>query len=253
MMTPDYEVKLLLVPAAVLDSGRKLTSAVRAAFGIPSSVLKMNVQFLDTDCKEIYATGWCPRVRKTEGESDFELTYKKRYPITAGDIDGALATAQADGFDADASGYDAQIEWGYEQRALSIGRAKCASCAGCSGMELPGTAASRSMLIDEAPRKFDDWVAKSWGTRTLATSRIYGPVLAKRWSGAWSGMKLYVEVWPIRNAAGTGTEDIVEASFKTASRTTASSKHASLMAYLRSRGWLLPEDGLKTKTIMDRY
>jgi hypothetical protein len=253
MMKPDYEVKLLLAPSAVLGSDRKLTSAVRAAFDIPSSVLKMNVQFLDTDRKEIYDHGWCPRVRKTEGEPDLELTYKKRYPVTGGDIDGALATAQGEGFDADATSYEAQIEWGYEKQTLSIGRAKRASSAGWSGMELPDTAASRSILIDEAPRRFDDWVAKRWGTGALATSRIYGPVLAKRWIGAWSGMKLYVEVWPIRNAAGTGTDDIVEASFKTTSRTTASGKHDSLMADLHSKGWLLPEDGLKTKIIMDRY
>ena len=85
MMKPDYEVKLLMAPSAVLDTDRKLTSAVRSAFDIPSVVLKMNVQFLDTDSKDIYGNGWCPRVRKTEGEPDFELTYKKRYPVTDGD------------------------------------------------------------------------------------------------------------------------------------------------------------------------
>jgi hypothetical protein len=253
MMTPDYEVKLLLAPAAVLGPDRKLTSSVRAAFGIPASVLKMNVQFLDTDSKEIYDNGWCPRVRKTEGEPDFELTYKKRYPITGGDIDSALATAAAEGFGAEATGYEAQIEWGYARQTLSIGRTKRTSSAGSSGMELPGTAASRSILIAQAPGKFDDWVAKGWGTRTLATARIYGPVLAKRWIGAWSGMKLFIEVWPIRNAAGTGTDDFVEASFKTTIRATASSKHDSLVDDLQSKGWLLAEDSLKTKLIMDRY
>src|ERR1700709_765614 len=137
MMKPDYEVKLLMAPSAVLDTDRKLTSAVRSAFDIPSVVLKMNVQFLDTDSKDIYGNGWCPRVRKTEGEPDFELTYKKRYPVTDGDIDGALATAAGEGFDADATTYEAQIEWGYEKQTLSIGRAKRASCAGCKGMDLP--------------------------------------------------------------------------------------------------------------------
>jgi len=252
-MKPDFEVKLLLKPAAVLDADHRPTKAVRAAFEMPSSALKMNVQFVDTDRKDIYDSGWCPRIRKTEGEADFELTYKKRYPIAAGDIDGALATAAADGFDADASSYEAQVEWGYEKQTLSISRAKSASDAGYSGMALPAGDASRSMLIDAAPRRFDDWGSDGWGTGALATARVYGPVLAKRWVGTWSAMPLYVEVWPIRDAAGTGTEDIVEASFKTTSRKTASSKHDSLMADLRTKGWLLPEDGLKTKTIMDRY
>jgi hypothetical protein len=52
MMKPDYEVKLLLQPSVVLGSDRKLTSAVRTAFGIPSSVLKMNVQFVDIGCRD---------------------------------------------------------------------------------------------------------------------------------------------------------------------------------------------------------
>ncbi len=194
-MTPDYEVKLLLNPAVVLGSDHKLTSTVRSAFGMPSTVTKMNVQFLDTNSKTIYANGWSPRIRKTEGESDFELTYKKRYAITGGNIDGALTTANAEGFDAGDTGYEAQVEWGYQQLTLSISRPKTASDAGYSG----------------------------------------------------------IEVWPILNAAGTGTEDIVEASFKTTSRTTASSKHDSLVAYLQSKGWFVAQDSLKTQLIMDRY
>jgi hypothetical protein len=252
-LKPDYEVKMLLAPTAVLGPDRKLTTAVRTAFGIPSKVLKMSVQFLDTDGRDIYDAGWSPRIRKTEGESGFELTYKKRYSIDAGEIDEALARAAADGFDANGGGYEAQIEWGYEKQTLSISRAKSASSSGYAGMDLPDVDASRSMLIDEAPRKFDDWRADRWGTGALGAARIYGPVLAKRHEGRWSDMKLYIEVWPIRDATGTGTTDIVEASFKTTSRKTASSKHDSLMADLRAKGWLLPEDGLKTKTIMDRY
>lgn len=251
-MTPDYEVKLLMSPAAVLGSDHKLTGPVLSAFGMPTTVTKMNVQFLD-DAKELYDNGWSPRIRKTEGESGFELTYKKRYPITGGDIDGTLTTANAEGFDSGDTGYEAQVEWGYQKQTLSISRPKSASSSGYSGMELPGTSNSRSMLISNAPDKFDDWLFGGWGTDVLGVSRIYGPVLAKRSIGTWSGMTLYVEVWPILNAAGTGTEDIVEASFKTTSRTTASTKHDSLIAYLQSKGWFLAQDSLKTQLIMDRY
>jgi hypothetical protein len=45
-------------------------------------------------------------------------------------------------------------------------------------------------------------------------------------------MPLYLEVWPLLNFAGTGIEYIVEASFKTKSRTTASVEQSSLAAYL---------------------
>lgn len=251
-MTPDYEVKLLLNPATTLGSDHKLTSSVRTQFGLPTTVTKMNVQFLD-DAEEIYGEGWSPRIRKTEGEDDFELTYKKRYPVAGGDVNAALTTANTEGFDAGDTGYEAQVEWGYSKQTLSISRKKTASDSGYSGMTLPGASASRNFLIGEAPDKFDDWLFNGWGTGVLATSRVYGPVLAKRSVGTYSGVQLYVEVWPILNAAGTGTEDVVEASFKTTSSSTASTKKASLQALLQSKGWFLAQDSLKTQLIMDRY
>jgi hypothetical protein len=120
-------------------------------------------------------------------------------------------------------------------------------------MDLPATRTSRSMLIGHAPDRFDDWLRNGWGADALRIARIYGPVLARRWIGAWSAMTLYVEVWPLLDAAGAGTEHVVEASFKTTNRTTASAAHDSLIADLQRRGWLLAQDSLKTQLIMDRY
>lgn len=252
-MVPDYEVKLLLNPNVVLGSDFKLTSTVRSAFGMPETVTKMNVQFLDTNAKDIYNNGWSPRIRKTEGENDFELSYKKRYAITGNDINGALTLANQEGFNSGDTGYEAQIEWGYQKKTLSITRSKSGSKSGYSGMDLPNQADSRSLLINNAPDKFNNWVSSGWGTSKLSSSRIYGPVLAKRSVGTWSGQELYIEVWPIRNAAGTGTEYVVEASFKTTSQSTASVKHDELITYLQGKGWFLAQDSLKTQLIMDRY
>ncbi|KAK4159495.1 hypothetical protein QBC43DRAFT_326987 [Cladorrhinum sp. PSN259] len=254
-MTPDYEIKLLLNATAVLDpSTHKLTPSVLSAFSMPTSVTKMNVQFLDTSSKTIYSAGWSPRIRKTEGEADFELTYKKRYSITGSDITAALNAANADGFDSSETNYEAQVEWGYAQKTLSISRKKTAAKSGYSGMDLPNLSDSRSMLIDKAPGKFVDWNGQNnWGTDLLAVSRIFGPVLAKRSVGTWSGLQVYIEVWPILDAAGTGIEYLVEASFKTGSVSVASAKSADLQSYLEGYGWFQAGDSLKTGLIMDRY
>jgi hypothetical protein len=252
-MTPDYEVKLLMNPSTTLGSDKKPTAAVLSAFGAPSTVTKMNVQFLDTSAKDIYTAGWSPRIRKIEGESGFELTYKKRYPVGASGIDGALSQANSEGFDASDTNYDAQIEWGYQKQTLSISRKKDATKSGYSGMDLPNQSDSRSLLSSNAPGKFVDWLGSGWGTTKLASSRIFGPVLAKRSVGTWKGRELDIEVWPIKAASGSGTDYIVEASFKTTSRTTASADHDALQAYLQSKGWFLAQDSLKTQQIMDRY
>ncbi|UKS27433.1 hypothetical protein LOZ80_00315 [Paenibacillus sp. HWE-109] len=252
-MVPNYEVKLLLDPSVVLGSDFKLTSGVKTAFGMPDTVTKMNVQFLDTNAKDIYNNGWSTRIRKTEGENDFELSYKKRYAVTGSDINGALTLANQEGFNSGDTGYEAQIEWGYQKKTLSITRTKSGSKSGYSGMDLTNQSDSRSLLINNAPDKFNNWVSSGWGTSKLSSSRIYGPVLAKRSIGTWSGQQLYIEVWPILNASGTGTEYVVEASFKTNSQTTASTKHDELITYLQNKGWFLAQDSLKTQLIMDRY
>ncbi|TDF98340.1 hypothetical protein E1757_11060 [Paenibacillus piri] len=252
-MVPDYEVKLLLDSAVVLGSDNKLNGTVRDAFGMPETVTKMNVQFMDTDNKDIYDNGWVARIRKTEGEKDFELTYKKRYPITNGNIDAALTKANQEGFDSSDTNYEAQVEWGYQNQTLSLSRVKSDSKAGYSGMDLPSASDSRKLLVNNVPVKMDKWLYSGWGTDMLNNSRIYGPVLAKRYIGTWSGIKTYIEIWPIQNAAGTGIEYVVEASFKTTSRTTAQQKHDELIVYLQSKGWFLPQDSLKTQLIMDRY
>lgn len=251
-MTPEYEVKLLLNSAVVLGFDKKLTNTVLSTFNMPSTVTKLNVQFLDKVSREIYYAGWSPRIRKIESEDDFELTYMKRYVVTGGDIDAALTAANNDGFDATDAKYDAQVEWGYQKQTSSVSRKKTATGSGNSRTDLPGTNESRAMLIDKAPNKFDNYGSRNWGTGALATSRIFGPILTERSIGMWNGMPLYIKVWPILNQASTGVAYIVEASFKTKSHATAKKEREVLIAYLQDKGWLLPQDSLKTQLIMER-
>ncbi|KAJ4178544.1 hypothetical protein NW767_014838 [Fusarium falciforme] len=106
-MTPEHEVKLLLKPTAVLGPDNELTSAILSTFDTLPTVTKLN----------------SARVRKTENEDDFELTYKTRYAITGGDINAPLTTANIDEFDAGDTKYEAQVEWGYQkQHSISARR-----------------------------------------------------------------------------------------------------------------------------------
>ncbi|KAF4170830.1 hypothetical protein CNMCM8694_005647 [Aspergillus lentulus] len=254
-MVPEYEVRLQLNPAAVLGPNHELTDTVLSTFGIPpTSPIKLNVQFLDTSDKELYTAGWSARIRKTENEDDFELTYKKRYTITGGDIDAALAAANNDGFSTASANYEAQVEWGYQNQTLSISRKKTIADSGNSRMDLPGTSRSIEMLVKEAPDKFENWRPNNWGTRALAVSRIFGPVCASRCIGTWNQMRLYLEVWPLIKLKGsTEIEYIVEASFKTKSRQTAADEKSRLADRLEEKGWFLAQDSLKTQLIMERY
>jgi hypothetical protein len=261
-MVPNYEVKLLMKPEVVLGSDNKLENTVRSTFSIPEKVEKMNVQFLDTNTKDIFDYGWSLRIRKMEDDDDdkFELTYKKRYPIVDGpdgnieaNIDAVLTTAKNEGFDSTTT-YKAQVEVGYRKQVLSFSHDKSYRDSNFSGMKLPLESASREMLTKKVPLEFKNWWNESWGIRKIAVSRIYGPVLAKRSEGNWDDVKLYIEVWPIKKSKDcTDIEYIVEVSFKTPSLTTALEKRSKLETLLRSKDWLLAQDSLKTSLIMERY
>ncbi|KAJ5894988.1 hypothetical protein N7495_006679 [Penicillium taxi] len=252
-MKPDYEVKLLLNTRAVLTSTNELIDSVLSTFNMPTTSMKLNFQFLDTNSKDLYTASWIARIRKPDNQDDFELTYKRRYAISGGNIDAALTAANHDGFNAGSKKYKAQVDWGYSKQTLSISRDKTFADPKRSKTDLPGTSDSRKMLIDEAPDKFANWKLDKWGTTVLAESRIFGPLLTRRFIGLWNKMPLDIEILPIRNLAGTEVDYIVEASFKTKSHTTALTEQSNLAAFLKSKDWLLAEDSLKTQLIMDRY
>lgn len=262
-MAPDHEVSLLLDPENVLTAAHELTDSIQSAFDVKPPVTIINVQFLDTNDKEIYSSNWSTRIRKFENEGKLELTYKRRYTITNSNINTALDVANEDGFNATDKKYEAQVEWDFQMKTLSISRKKKGLDVGIGHTDLPVESDSRQMLVDEAPDKFDKWKPyksqpnkwhpKTWGTSALKESRIFGPVLMSRFTGSWNGLKLYLEIWPLRNSTGTGIEHFVEASFKTDSETTASVEQSNLVAFLKSKNWLLQQDSSMTKLIMGRY
>ncbi len=255
-MVPDYELKVFLDPDVVLDQDRRLKQDVITYFQMPSTVEKLAVQFMDTEDLDLNDEGWAVRIRKKEEytDSEFQLTYKKRYPIVNGDINAALDQAEQEGFDASDTNYEAQVDWGYAKQTLSISRKKKITRSGYEGMELPTRKDSREWTIDEAPGKFEDWGSNNWGTDHLEdVHKPFGPVKAKRHIGTWEGLEIYVEVWQMLNENGTGFDYVVEASFKTPSYATAAAKKTQLEQEMSSEGWFLAQDQLKTQMILERY
>ena len=254
-LLPDYEVKVLMKPSEVLVPNNKLRNEVLSEFSMPSSTKKMSIQFMDTKDRDIYTNGWNLRIRKTEGDKDFELTYKKRYPIVdglsstaEGRIAAALETAEQTGFVSTAT-YQAQVEVGYEKQTLSISHDEEAPGPGAEAMELPSEEDSLRFLAIKAPEEF-----KNWGADHLAKSIIYGPVFAKRSKGTWGDFRLFIEVWPVRKSkTDASLEPIVEVSFKTPDLKQALEGRDKLVELLREKGWFLDKEILRTKLIMERY
>ncbi|CDN45882.1 MULTISPECIES: hypothetical protein [Paenibacillus] len=252
VMVPGYEVKLLLSPAAALGSDGKPSPALASAFGL-GSAQSIGVEYFDTGSLDLNSKGWDVRFRKKADKSNFEISYKKRYPIVNGNINAALEQARLEGFTSSDDNYEAEIDWNYSKQTLSISTEKKKSASGYSGTALPAESKALGMAVDEIPGKLENWSASGWGKGKLSAARAHGPVAVSKYTGAFDGLETDLEIWPIRSASGTGTETIVEVSFKTDDAGEAAAERDKLIAFVQGKGWLVPQDSLKTQLILERY
>ncbi len=249
---PAYEVKFLAKPELVLNTDGTPRSEVIQTLGLNSTARNISAEYFDTNALNLNQAGWDVRFRKKDDKNNYELTYKKRYPVINGDVNAALTLANQEGFNASDDNYEAEIDWGYGKQTLSFSNTKKVDT-NATGVQLPSQQEALSMLLDKLPGKLKNWSSSNWGKQQLTASRAYGPVTFQRYEGTWNGQELTLEVWPIRNAAGTGVENIVEISFKTADSTEVSGLRTQLMQVLANKNWLIPADGLKTQLILERY
>ncbi|MGC5775526.1 CYTH domain-containing protein [Paenibacillus pabuli] len=249
---PAYEVKFLAKPELVLNTDGTPRSEVIQTLGLSSTARNISAEYFDTNSLKLNQAGWDVRFRKKDDKNNYELTYKKRYPVINGDVNAALTLANQEGFDASDDNYEAEIDWGYGKQTLSFSNTKKVDTQ-AAGVQLPSQQEALSMLLDKLPGKLKNWSSSNWGKQQLTASRAYGPVTFQRYEGTWNGQELTLEVWPIRNAAGTGIENIVEISFKTTDATAVSGLRTQLMQVLENKNWLIPADGLKTQLILERY
>jgi len=250
---PNYEVKVYLDAAKVLDVEFKPTRDADRVLDLKDSNRKISMQFLDARPPQIHPEGWDVRVRKFEDDEKFELSYKRRYPLAPGQLADALALAARQGFHAQEGDYAAQVEWGFQKQTLSFTLKKEFKAKGYRGMNLPSLDDVRAAAVKALPGKLDRWKQEGWARGVLANGHLYGPVLGKRWAGRWQGPSLSFEVWLIRTESGQGYEPVVELSFKEAEQAKAAAARDKLLDFLRDQHWLLERDVLKTEMILKRY
>lgn len=248
---PDYEVKFLLDSKQILEQNGALKNSVSSAFNMNGAAKRLSVEYFDTNGLDLNGAGWNVRFRKKEDKKNYELAYKKRYTIVNGDIQAALTKANAEGFNASDDNYEAEVDWGYGKQTLSFTTEKKVDAA--KGLSLPAPDQALGMLLTNLPGKLKNAGSSNWGKDMLAKSREHGPVSVSKYEGTFNGLETDIEVWPIRSANGSSTENIIEVSFKTTDYQAASDNRSKLMALLQAKGWLVPQDSLKTNLVLERY
>jgi hypothetical protein len=104
------------------------------------------------------------------------------------------------------------------------------------------------------PDKLRHWKEEGWAQRILSSARVYGPVEGRRWRGRHEEIddKITIEVWALPAANRTGTEHIVEISFKEKTYDEDMAKRKKLRKFCKGKGWLLKADVLKTELLLMR-
>lgn len=248
-----YEVKFLLDSNQVLNKDHRLKKEYRNYFDTSSDYLTMGILYLDTETQDFNNQGWINRIRVKEGKSDFELTYKKRYPIQDGNIEEAITLANQEGFDKTDTNYSAEIDWGYSKMTLSLSCKKEKSNKGYNDLELPKKNAAIDMIKDRMPGKEEDWLYKNWGKETINDAKKAGPVYCYRYEGKYEGTDIDIEIMPIENQSSGEITYITEVSFKEDDYNSADELRSSLMDDLDELWILKHEDSLKTQMILDAY
>ncbi len=253
VVTPTYQIKLRLDPAAALTMARRPTDAVITALHLATAPERNAVQYLDTDSLELCAEGWSVRIKRDESAGKFCLTFKKRYPA-GGDLSGVLNRANDEGFDATDTNYDAQVDWSFTTRTLDLAADKKMPADNYRGLRMPDDDASREMVLraDKLPGKLGKWRPDNWAATQLHHARVHGPVVESAYHGHFAGNKVQLQITPLRDRDGVGYE-YVEVSAEATDLPTAAALRDRLIATLDAAGWLLHEDAFKTDLVLESY
>ncbi|MBO1299853.1 MULTISPECIES: hypothetical protein [unclassified Enterococcus] len=256
----DTEVKFLLEPTLVLDEDGQLSSSFLETLDLTvNRQRRIDMQFMDTLEQDFNDQGWIHRIRQRNWQNNWQLTYRKRFPlawpVTEGSIQAALKTAENEGFTEE--DWEFEIDWSYDSAVLSTSSTKTVDLPlGVRPGDLPDTSLARRLLIDNQPALVPVIDYNQLINQTL----IHGPVYFDRYEFSVPELggsnALRIEVLPIKTEDGQGIEYIVEASFVGENQELAATEKQRdyLFARLSTMDDLVvPKSGLRTSTILQRY
>ena len=245
----SYEVHLFLDSGQVLDENHFLKKEVRNDFATGKKYKPFGLAYFETADQQFDREGWINRIRMREDKPDkgLKLTYKKRYPVTDDDVASAMRGAETDGFLLSDDVLSLEVEWGYTGMTLSISAESTEESGEYTGIAELDLADAIAMMKKYMPPEEKDWKFENWGTDTLETARMAGPVYFNRYTGEYQGKEVLIEVWEIKDTY------ITELSVKAQDCEEAAAIREELMDSLDRQGILVKQDSLKTQQILDAF
>ena len=251
----ETEVHFLLDSDAVMDEDHKLKKEIRSEFDTGKKIKKFGVVYYDGTDRGFEREGWINRIRMQEGKADkgFELTYKKRYPVSGTDVDEAVRRAREEGFDLFGESWEAQVEWGFSSMTLSISLKEDVDSDGWESIADLDLDEGRAMLEQHMPVEEWDWGAEQWGSKAIESAQMAGPVFFERYNGKFGDSKVQIEVWEIPGPESGGERFITEISLTAEDCEAAAGIREELGERLKELGILTEENSLKTQKVLDAF
>lgn len=243
------EVKFIL-DNKVLDANGRVNAEYVKAFSLaePSSRI---IVYVDTPDRAFFSAGWINRLRE-RGEKKDDCTYKRRYAVSDGNIDAAVALAKSEGIDGNA-GFEAELDWSAEKVTLDYSKKIKIEPAAYPDFSVDSLASAVHILESAMPAEEADFAEKGWGTRLLKDSMLVGPVKSLQYKGKISDKKITLEVWIMENPKTHEVSRITELSFGAKSYEQAAELRKTIYAHLSGLGVLEKKSVLKTSAVFDFF
>ena len=251
----ETEVHYLLDSEAVLDEEHLLKKEFCNEFETAKKAKTYGVVYFDGEDRVFEKKGWINRIRMQEGKAEkgFELTYKKRYRISGTDVDSAVRRAAEDGFDLAGGEWEAEVEWGFTSMTLSVSLNKDVPAGGKKGVSELTPEEALSMVEQNMPAEERDWGTGQWGSSSLESAQMVGPVYFTRYKGKFKDSTVQIEIWEIPVRGSGDTRCITEISIKSEDCESAAGIREELKEKLEELGILMEEDSLKTHQVLDAF
>ncbi|WP_149093858.1 histidine phosphatase family protein [Paenibacillus terrae] len=230
----QYEIKFLLDGNQVLSDEHELR--VDLVHLDQAAHQQLDIRFLDTPALDLYHAGWILRGRLKQGKDQWEITYKKRINLSESkNIEQAMRLMEESGFNLNDPSLSKEVDWSGEHQSLNLSYEVKVNV---SALNHPDD--WKAIFLKHAPEPLRREQEGKF-TEMLTKTNLFGPIIAHKYKGEWSGIQESAEVW---NVAGSS---IVEITTEATGSVAAQSSH-DLMKKLLQQQDLLPLQPGMSKT-----
>ncbi|MCM3112880.1 CYTH domain-containing protein [Lederbergia lenta] len=202
----------------------------------------VKVYYYDTPNKDFLGADYIHRLRVYKDSDKTDITYKKRFSNTP--IDEALIITEDHGFTGNESNYKFEIDIKGGNRAFSISRKEKLKETVKVSFDDVDTNAAKKLILDNVPKKVQNWDSKAWYNNTLSQTEMFGPAEVTKYEGIYAGYGADIEVWNFQG------DVMVELSTKEDDASKAATIERLWHDELEAAGYLSNDQRSKTSFVM---